>query len=92
MIFKFDLKSRKFENFELIRRFTMTIKIQFEDLKSGDVTTLPLEEILSRDLGVRRIQGVRIGTCYLDRERRIMIVRTKESLGPRVAYPLVQKL
>jgi hypothetical protein len=58
-------------------------------LNIRDVTALPLTEISSRDLGVRRIQEARIG---LIGEKKIKIAGSKESLDLRVACPLVDKL
>jgi hypothetical protein len=55
-----DLNSKEFLEFDLIQRLTTTIRDQKIGLTSGMLQPSILKEISSSDLGVRRIQGVRI--------------------------------
>jgi hypothetical protein len=50
-----DLNSKEFLEFGLIQRLTMMIRDQMTCLTSQTLHPFPLKEILSRDLGVRRI-------------------------------------
>jgi FlaA1/EpsC-like NDP-sugar epimerase len=68
-----------------------TIRVQMKHLNFGDVTTLPLTEISSRDLGVRRIQEEEPTQGSSIKNSKIQIAGAKGSLGLQVAYPLTDK-